>query len=139
MKVRLFSIKLEQLSEAEIHSKNTAGKSRPKQEERHLPHSIKDSLPELIAVCAVAGKWRMKTRQPRGLILVHNNQLGKVQAMVLQWAIMLWRTDGEVGVKGLHTSTLRRNLKKKGRFCKDGNIQCFTCFGGQPEPATEIG
>ena len=42
----------------------------------------------------------MDISQPRGLILVHNYQPGKVQAMVLQWA---YRPGEGGGVKGLQT------------------------------------
>ena len=109
----LFSVKREQLSEAETHS-NTAGESRPQTGgEPSISLDKRQSLPERIVVCAVAGKWRMRTRQPCGLILVHNKQPGKVQAMVLQWAIMLWRTHGSREVLGAADPHLKAKFKKK--------------------------
>ena len=99
---------------------------------------IRQSLHEPTVVCAIAGKWRMDISQPRGLILVHNYQPGKVQAMVLQWA---YRPGEGGGVKGLQTPPhfKAKFERKKCRFCKDGDVKFSTCLGVRPEPDTEIG
>ena len=49
--------------------------------------AARHNLTELTVTCAIVGEWRKQTRQPRGFILIRQNQSRNLEVFLLKWVI----------------------------------------------------